>query len=46
MLVPEEVILKYFQLPEEVVEEMRQVAKTNNLDWLEYLNQLYREFQF
>lgn len=43
-LVNETVILAFFQLPDACVAEMKLEAQKNNLHWLTYLNDLYREF--
>lgn len=43
-MLSEEFILKFFQLPEETVNELRLIAKNNNLNWIDYLNELYIEF--
>ena len=43
-LASEETILKFLQLPEQSLENLRQISKDYNLDWIMYLNQLYREF--
>lgn len=43
---PEEVILAFFQLPDETIEELRLLAKKNGIEWYTYLLTMYREFVF
>jgi hypothetical protein len=45
-MISEEIILNFFQLPDETVKELRIYCGNNGLDWLIYLNELYNEFVF
>ena len=40
----ERVILQFFQLDNEDIEELRHIANLHNIEWINYLNELYNEF--
>lgn len=45
-MISEDIILNFFQLPYETVEELRIYCGNNGLNWLTHLNELYNEFVF
>lgn len=43
-MLTEAYLLTYFALPDKTVEKLKQIAKNNNVSFVLYLNELYKEF--
>jgi hypothetical protein len=45
VLYPEEFILDFLQLPDDAVEQLKDVANLHGVKWINYLNELFRELK-